>query len=108
MGERFTAQTTRILVLMPLVLVMTVLVAVVHVMPGVSFLFNKNSPSSFDVVWTACLELNKYPWRCGQVAINLDINVGSTWQAWRCRQAWWNGKPGFGLCDSAGDGDGCD
>ena len=78
-------------------LVMAVLVTVALVMPGVSFPFNINSVPSFDVVRTACVKLNVYPWRCRQVAIDVDTHVGRTWQPWRSGKTRRGGKPGLGI-----------
>jgi hypothetical protein len=86
---------------------MTVLVTVALVMPGVSFLFHVNPVPSFDVVRTACVDLNVYPWRCRQVAIDVDIHVGRTRQPRRSRKARRSGKPGPGIFETEGDGNCC-
>jgi hypothetical protein len=88
-------------------LVMAVLVTVALVMSGVSFLFNINSVPSFDVVRTACVNLNVYPWRCRQVAIDLDIHVGRTWQTRRSGKARRGGKSSLGIFETKGDGNCC-
>jgi hypothetical protein len=92
---------------------MAVLVTVALLMPGASFLFNINPVPSFDVVRTACVDLNVYPWRCRQVAIDVDIHVGRTRQPRRCgkarrsRQPRRCGKPGLGVFETEGDGNCC-
>ena len=49
----------------------------------------------FDIVRTPSVDLNVYPWRCRQVAIDVDIHVGRTGQPRRNRQTGRGaGRPG--------------
>ena len=101
-----------LLAAVPLVLVMAVLVTVVFVMLffffimpvfmvfARSFPFNVNPAISFDIVGTACIDLNVYPWRWRQEAVNMDIHIG------RAGKGGWRGESGPGLIEAEGY-DGC-
>ena len=97
-------QTDEIQYVVLLVFVMAVLMTIALVMLAVSFLFKINSMSMFDIARTSSVDLNGYPWRCRQVAINEDIYVGSgrSWQSGRSRQTGKAGKPCIGIFETEG------
>ncbi len=71
--------------------VMAVLVTVIVVMP---VLFKVNSVSPFNVVGTACVNLNNYPWRRWQIAIYVDTHVGKPGSPGGVGKPGGTGKPG--------------
>lgn len=116
------ARTTEILVVMPamavfatvvLMMPLSFFIVLVFIVFGWPFPFNINPSLPFDIVWTATVNLNAYPWWCRHIAIDADIHIRRTWQSgWRgkTRQAWqaWRcGKSGFGFIEADGDDDCC-
>jgi hypothetical protein len=89
----------------PLLLVMTVLVAMPLVVLVVFSLLHINPTSSFDIVGTAGIELNCYPRRSGQVGADVNTHVWRTGQSRRGRKAGRRRKTGLGLCGPESEGD---
>jgi hypothetical protein len=78
----------------------------VSIVPGGSVLCNINSAISFNIVRTATVDQYAYPWRCRQVAIDTDINIGNR-QPGEAGKAWRCGKSGLGFIEAQGEGDCC-
>ena len=60
-----------------------------------SFPFDINSLLSFYIIRTATVYQDMHPWRCRQIAVDVDIYSGKWWKRWKR-------KTGIGLIETKG------
>ena len=88
-----------------LMIVLVVMSLFLFIASGGSFPFNIHPAISFNIVRTATIDQNMYPWRCRQIAINADIHIGRAWQPGEAGKAGRCGKSGLGFIEAQGEGD---
>lgn len=99
---------------MLLLLVMTELVAAVLVMfplliiPSIgSFPFQINTLIPIGIIRSASVDLDVHSWRCRQIAVDVDIQIGRTRQTGRGGKAGRRWESGPGISQAEGEGDCC-
>ena len=73
--------------------VVLVMFLMLFIVLGGFFPFHINSALSFDIIRTACVEPDAYPWWRRQIAIYSDIYI---WGGGKTRRKW---KTGIGLIE---------